>query len=140
MKSLRRSLAAFAAVSLVSAVAFAADVSGTWKWTEQSRGRSGGSPGAPREVTLTLAMKGGQLTGSYARPSRDGNTTPVEITNASLKGDTIAFSVERDYGGNKVVTKYSGKVAGDTITGESVSPGRGGGESSKREWAAKRAR
>lgn len=139
MKLFSRNIAALAAVCLVSAAAFAADASGTWKWTEQSRGGGGGG-GTPREVTLTLAQKDGQLSGKYSRPGRDGNTTTGEITNASIKGDTIAFNIEREFNGNKVVTKYSGKLAGDTITGQVESPGRNGGEPTKREWVAKRAK
>lgn len=138
MKSLRH-IAAFAAVCLTSAVLFAADPSGTWKWTEQGRGGGGGTS-TPREVTLTLAMKDGKLTGTMNRPGRDGNATATEISNASVKGDEIAFNVERQYGDNKVVTKYSGKLSGDTITGQSESPGRNGGEPTKREWNAKRAK
>ena len=131
--------AATAAVCLMSAAAFAADASGTWKWTEQGRGR-GGDAGTPREVTLTLAVKDGKVTGKVSRPGRDGAVTATDISNASIKGDTIAFSLERQFGDNKFVTKYSGKIAGDTITGTSESPGRGGGEPTKREWTAKRSK
>lgn len=132
--------AATAAVCLMSAAAFAADASGTWKWTEQSRGRSGNSGGTPREVTLTLAQKDGKLTGKMTRPGRDGAVADTDISNASVSGDTITFSVERQYGDNKFVTKYSGKLSGDTITGTSESPGRNGGEPTKREWMAKRSK
>ena len=131
-------LAATAAVCLMSAAVFAADPSGTWKWTEQSRGGGGG--GSPREVTLTLAMKDGKLAGKMSRPGRDGNVTATDISDASVKGDTIAFAVERQFGDNKFVTKYSGKLAGDTITGTAESPGRNGGEAQKREWTAKRSK
>src|SRR5438067_1532029 len=91
MKSLRNSIAALAAVCFMSAVAFAADPSGTWKWTEQSRG---GGQGTPREVTLKLAMKDGKLSGEYSRPGRDGNMSTTPITNASMSGDMVMFSVE----------------------------------------------
>lgn len=136
MKSLRLRLAAFAAVGLITVSAYAADAAGTWKWTQAS-GRSGGTP---REVTLTLTAKGGQLSGSVSMPGRDGATTTAAISNASLKGDAIAFEVEREYNGNKVVTKYAGKLQGDTIKGTVESPGRGGGEPQKRDWDAKRAK
>jgi len=141
MKSFRRMLAATAAIYLMSAAVFAADASGTWKWTEQGRGRGGdGGAGTPREVTLSLAVKDGKVTGKMNRPGRDGAVTATDISDASIKGDTIAFSVERQFGDNKVVTKYSGKLSGDTITGTSESPGRGGGEATKREWTAKRSK
>jgi hypothetical protein len=138
MKSLRYSFAAITAACFMSAAAFAADASGTWKWTEQGRGGGGGG-GTPRESTLTLTQKDGKLTGQVSRPGRDGATSTSEIKDASVKGDMIAFSVEREFNGNKFVTKYSGKLAGDTITGESESPGRDG-QTMKREWVAKRAK
>jgi hypothetical protein len=134
MKSLRRTFAAFAAVCLVSAAAYAADASGTWKWSTPGRGG-----GAPRESTLTLTAKDGKLMGKVSTPGRDGNTTSTEIMNGTIKGDMVSFTVERQFGDNKFVMKYSGKLAGDTITGEVEIPGRDGGDATKREWVAKRA-
>lgn len=123
----------------MSAVVFAADPSGTWKWTTQGRGGGGGGGGTPRESTLVLAMKDGKLTGKLTTPGRGGDPMSSEISNASLKGDVISFTVEREFNGNKFVTKYNGKLAGDTITGEAESPGRDG-QTMKREWNAKRAK
>ena len=138
MKSLRRTCTAFVTFCLFSAALFAADPSGTWKWTQQGRGGGGGS-GTPREYTLALAMKDGKLTGKITTPGRDGAAMTSEITNASVKDDVVAFNVEREFNGNKFVIKYSGKLAGDTITGESESPGRDG-QTTKREWVAKRSK
>ncbi len=59
------------------------------------------------------------------------------ISNASFKDDQIAFSVVREFNGNKFETKYTGKLAGDTITGSTVSTGRDG-ETNTREWTATR--
>ena len=123
----------------MTAAAFAADASGTWKWTQQGRGGGGGGGGTPRESTLTLVQKDGKLTGKVSTPGRDGGTNTADIKDASIKGDTISFSVEREFNGNKFVTKYSGKLSGDTITGESEGLGRDG-QSQKREWVAKRAK
>lgn len=128
------------AFCLMSAAVYAADPSGTWKWTEQSRGRSGGDAGAPREVTLNLAVKDGNVTGKISRPGRDGAMATADISGAALKGDMLTFSFERQYGDNKFVTKYSGRISGDTITGTAESPGRGGGEPTKREWIARRSK
>lgn len=119
----------------MSVVVFAADPSGTWKWTVQGRG--GG--GTPRESTLVLAMKDGKLTGKLTTPGRGGNPMSTEISNASLQGDAISFTVEREFNGNKFVTKYNGKLVGDMISGEAESPGRDG-QTMKREWNAKRAK
>ena len=140
MKLLRRSFAAAVAACLISAAALAADAAGTWKWTQQGRGGGGGGGGGtPRETTLTLTVKDGKVTGKVSSPGRDGATSTADIKDASVKGDVVAFSVEREFNGNKVVTKYSGKLAGDTITGESEGPGRDG-QTSKRPWEAKRAK
>lgn len=49
------------------------------------------------------------------------------------------LTVEREFNGNKFVTKYSGKLAGDMITGEVQSPGRDG-QTMKRGWNARRAK
>ena len=121
----------------MSASAFAADPSGTWKWTQSGRGGGGGG-GTPREITLTLTQKDGKLAGKLAMPGREGATTEVEIKNAMVKDGTVSFEIEREFGGNKVVTKYSGKLDGDTITGTSERPGRDGGAPRSSEWVAKR--
>lgn len=141
MKSLRRPLAAFVAACFISAAVYAADASGTWKWTQQGRGGSGGGSGkgTPRESTLTLKQAEGKLTGTISSPGRDGATNTVDITDGTIKGDVVAFTVEREFNGNKYVMKYSGKLAGDTITGEAESPGRDG-QTMKREWVAKRSK
>lgn len=140
MKSLRRTIAATAAVCIMSVAAYAADASGTWKWTQQGRGGGGGGGGQPREQTLTLTQKDGKITGKLSSPGRDGATMTADVTNGTIKDDVVSFTIEREFGGNKFVTKYNGKLAGDTITGESESPGRDGGEPVKREWVAKRAK
>lgn len=141
MKTLYRKFAALAAACLLTVAVYAADPSGTWKWTVQGRGGGGGGGGGgtPRESTLVLAMKDGKLTGTVSSPGRDGATMSTEIKDGSIKGDVVSFSIERQFGDNKFVSKYSGKLAGDTITGESENPGRDG-QTMKREWVAKRAK
>lgn len=141
MKTPPRLFAAFAAVCLLTSAAFAADPSGTWKWTTPGRGGAGGGGAAPapRESTLVLAMKDGNLTGKLTTPGRGGDPMSTEISGASIKDDTVTFSVEREFNGNKFSTKYTGKIAGDTITGTSEGPGRDG-QTSSRDWIAKRAK
>lgn len=70
-------------------------------------------------------------------PGRDSAATSTDISNAMVKDDVVTFSVEREFNGNTFVTKYSGKLAGDTITGEAEGPGRDGA-TQKREWVANR--
>lgn len=123
----------------------AADVSGTWSWTMQGRGGQGGNANAtPRKTTLKLKADGEKLTGTVAQPGRrgpDGEAAApreTEISDGKIKGDEISFSVKREFNGNQFVTKYSGKVAGDTIKGKVEAPGRQGGEPTSRDWEAKR--
>jgi hypothetical protein len=84
--------------------------------------------------------KDGKVTGKVVSAGRGGEPSTTEITNGSVKGDTVSFNVEREFNGNKFVQNYQGKIDGDTITGEVESPGRDGGAPSKREWVAKRAK
>jgi len=128
MKTLRVLAAALFAASFLTLAAYASDVTGTWKWTSQ--GRNG-----PRETSAKLVVKDGALSGSIA--GRNGDTA---IEDASLKDGVIAFSVSRQRNNNKSVTKYTGKVEGDKITGTFERPGRNGGEPQKTEWIATKAK
>jgi hypothetical protein len=128
MKSFRMLTAAFAAVCLTSVLAFAGDPTGTWKWTVPGR------DGQPREVTLKLELKDGQLTGNMS-----GFRGETPLSDASFKDDQIAFSVVREFNGNKLETKYQGKLDGDTLKGSSEGTGRDG-QVTKREWTAMRAK
>jgi hypothetical protein len=139
MKSYQKLLTAFFAVCFMAVAAFAADASpaGTWKWTQQGRG---GGPG--QEQTLVLEMKDGKLTGTLKGTSNGQFEIPdTAISNASVKDGMVAFEVAREFNGNKFVTKYSGKLEGDTITGSTERPGRGEGAApQKADWVAKRSK
>jgi hypothetical protein len=126
MKSLRFIVASFAAC-LFAAAAFAGDPSGSWKWTMTT-------PNGDIESTATLALKDGQITGTYSNSYGDS-----AISNGTFKDDAIAFDVVRDFGGNKFVLKYRGKLDGDTIKGTIDIPGIDGGDPRKADWNAKRA-
>src|SRR2546427_12260778 len=114
MKSTRNPLtslikAAACAILALGAVAQAqdkkADPSGTWTWTQP--GRNGGPD---RKSTLKLKADGDKLTGSISAPGRGGQATDTEIGDGKLKGDEVSFTVTREFNGNKVVSKYNGKV------------------------------
>ena len=129
-------LAACLALALTATVQSQAadkvDPSGTWTWT--TPGRDGG-PG--RTSTLKLKLDGDKLTGTMAAPGRQGGEArDVAISDASLKGDEIAFTVKREFNGNTFVAKYSGKVAGDSIKGKIETERDGNARS--RDWEAKR--
>ena len=121
-----RLFSAFFTASLLAAAAFAADPTGTWHWTTHS-------PNGDIDTTLKLESKAGQLTGAYSNQFGDAS-----ISNASLKGDAIAFEVAREFNGNPFVLKYRGKLEGDTINGTIEAPTPDGGDPMKLEWHAKR--
>ena len=127
MKSPIKLAAAFLAASVLTLSAFAADISGKWKWTTQ--GRNG-----PMEATSTLTLKDGVLTGTVS-----GRMGDAPIGDASLKDGKVAFTVTREFDGNKFVIKYQGKFEGDTIVGTIERPGRDGDAPVTSEWKATRA-
>jgi hypothetical protein len=138
MKSLRIFAAALAAFCFMTVAAFAADASpaGTWKYTQAGRG---GGPGIER--TLVLDLKDGNLTGTLKGATMGQFEIPdTAIADGSYKDGVVSFTVAREFNGNKFVTKYSGKLEGDTITGTIEAPGRNGGEPTKRDWKATRSK
>jgi hypothetical protein len=89
----------------VATTAFAADVSGKWKSQYQT------PDGQQRESTFTFAVSGETLTGTVASAMGE-----AKIEEGKVSGDTITFSVTRNFQGNDVKVRYTGKVAGaDTI-------------------------
>ena len=110
------------------------DPTGTYIWTQQ--GRNGGPD---RTNTLILKMEGDKLTGKMMAPGRGGgDPTSTEIKDAKVSGAEISFSVTREFNGNSITTKYTGKVSSDSIKGKVVAPGRGGGDPTERDWEAKK--
>jgi hypothetical protein len=104
-----------------------ADPSGTWTWTMTTpNGQS-----FERKVTLKLA--GDKLTGTS---SGRGGETPIE--EGAFKNGEVSFTLTREREGQKFVSKFKGKVEGDTIKGTTVM-NRGDGERSM-PWEAKRAK
>ena len=118
------------AIVAVPGIALAADTpnpTGTWKWTT-TFGR--------REVTQTLKLnlEGDKLTGALI----GRNAQETKIDDAKYKDGELSFSVTRERNGQKMTSKYSGKVSGDTIKGKIEGPGRDG-KTTTRDWDAKRA-
>ena len=125
---------ALMAVATMVVAAETANPTGTWKWT-MTGGRGGKKGGAAREQVLKLKLEGTTLTGAMV--GRNDEETKIE--DAKYKDGELSFSVTREFNGNKMTTKYTGKVTGDTIKGTIERPGRGGGEATKVDWEAKRA-
>lgn len=122
--------AIFACLSLLAfSTAWAADKKadpvGTWKWTAM------GPNNQTREVTMKLKAEGDKVVGTI---SGRNNDNPIE--QFKQDGDEITFVVVRERNGNKVETKYKGKLEGDTIKGKITF--NANGEDRTRDWEAKR--
>ena len=126
-----RRIGTTATLLLISEVLNASSVDGIWVWT--SPGRNGGQE---RTNTLTLAAEGPKLTGKLTAPGREGKLVETPIAGGKIDGDTLAFSVVREFNGNTTTNKYTGKLAGDKITGK-IEFERNG-EHQSRDWEAKR--
>lgn len=102
------------------------DPTGTWTWTFTPQN------GEPRTSTLILKKDGDKLAGTVT--GRGGNES--QIQNAKLAGDVLTFEVSRERGDNRIITKYTGTIVGDTIKGKSEVEREG--QTRSRDWEAKR--
>lgn len=111
----------FATVALMGVLAvgaLAADVNG--KYTGEMQGRNGA-----QTITMNFTTSGGAVTGTVSNP-RGGDDMKIE--NGKIDGDTITFDVTMAMGDNTMVTKYTGKISGDSIEfSRAMSGGPGGG-------------
>lgn len=103
---------------------------GTWKWTVNFRNNPNNNQ--PREQTLKLKLEGDKLTGAMV--GRNDRETAIE--DATWKDGEVTFKVTRERNGNKMTSKYKGKVTGDTIKG-TIETERDG-QTRSRDWEAKR--
>ena len=87
---------ALGSISLAPAEDKPASATGTWTWS--TPGRDGG---AERKFSLTLKQEGEKLTGKLSSPGRDGAVTETEITDGTVKGADVAFSVTRECPGEQ---------------------------------------
>ncbi len=95
---------AFAALLLLTASAFAADVDGKWAGTMST-------PMGDIPVGFTLKAYGAKLTGTTMGP--DG--ADVKIMDGKVDGANISFTVTFDFGGMPFMLAYKGVVSGDSI-------------------------
>ncbi len=99
-------------------------VEGTWTWEFTMPDGSAVTP------KVTLKRAGDTLTGITSfRPGSE-----MKITNGVISGDEICFQVVRERDGRQVVTKYSGRVTGSTISGRMESDWAGDWQTY--EWLA----
>ena len=86
------------------------------------------TPGGERPFKFVLVVDVEKLTGTSKRPSGD-----VPLT-GTIKGDLINFAYTINYGGHDLALIYSGKVAGDSMSGTISFGGQ-----AEETWSAKRA-
>ena len=101
------------------------ELTGTWKSSVTNQNDQ------VRETVFKLKAKGDKLTGTIS-----GRNNDTAIEEGKIKGEEISFQVTREFNGNKMVIKYTGKVSGDTITGKSET--ERDGQTRSRDWVAKR--
>jgi len=82
----------------------AADISG--KWTAQVPGRDGQT----REATFNLKQDGEKLTGTTSGMNGD-----MPITDGTVKGEDVAFTVVANFNGNEMKMSYKGKITAEGI-------------------------
>lgn len=111
------------AASNTAAAADKDDPTGTWKF-KVKRGDQ------EFEQTLKLELKDGKLTGTM------GGKQETKIEDATFKAGEVAFTVTRERNNVKMVSKYSGKVSGDTIKGKIKSTRDG--KDVETDWDAKK--
>jgi hypothetical protein len=83
------------------------DANGTWKW-------SAGIAGRRIESRLTLKQEGDKLSGKISS-ARGGDT---DIKKGKFKKGEVSFEVERERDGEKLVSRYYGKLSGNKIDGK----------------------
>jgi hypothetical protein len=118
---------------MVAGVARAADekkqpYEGTWKWTVSFNNNT-------REQTMKLKTEDGKPAGVVISGQ---NNTETKIEDASFKDGVLAFTTTRERNNAKIVSKYNGKLEGDTIKGKIETTRDGNPLGEPRDWEAKR--
>jgi hypothetical protein len=90
------------ALSLLSGILTAADVTGKWKGEMQTGGR---------QLTFDLKADGAKLNGTVTGLI----DKPVEVKDGKIQGDTVEFWVMSEYQGQPVKLVYKGKASATEI-------------------------
>ena len=105
---------------------FAADPTG--KWAASMPGRNGET----MSTTFNLKADGDKLTGSVV-----GARGETDISDGKVNGDTVTFSVVREFNANSIKMNYTGVMEGDTIHFTMTREG-GNGRGGERKFDAKK--
>ena len=101
---LRRLFALAFLAALTSALLLAGDPDGDWKGSFDFNG-------SDVPLTFHLKVQDANLTGTIEGLP----TTPADIKEGKIDGDTITFTATTDYQGNPVKLVLKGKIDGDQI-------------------------
>jgi hypothetical protein len=101
------------------------DPTGTWKWKVKFGEKE-------FEQSMKLELKDGKLTGTVT-----GGKGDTKIEDGKFKDGELSFSVTRERGGNKITSKYTGKMTDENTIKGSITTDFGGKEN-KADWEAKR--
>jgi hypothetical protein len=99
MKNVKQLLVVALILVLSAAFSYGADATGKWKGVVE--GRDG-----PLELEFELKSEGEKVTGRVSSPMGE-----VDITEGSLKGDDITFTVATD----SFTALHKGKISGDVM-------------------------
>ncbi len=125
----RRALVAFViGLFVMAGVAIAADPTGTWTFKTKRGDKE-------IEQTIKLEQKDGKVTGTITGGGKGGKGE-TKIEDGKFKDNEVSFTVTRERGGMKIVSKYTGKVTDDGIKGSIVTDRDG--KEDKQDWEAKR--
>jgi alpha-galactosidase len=99
-------------VLLLSALASAASLTGTWQFEQAGRGGRGGQPAAPIVNTFVFKVDGARFTGSWITPQQ-----VLDIVNGSINGGEITFQTSDDHSTTAPrIANYTGTLEGDQLT------------------------
>ena len=90
--------------AMLAVAAFAAEVDGKWKATFEAPN------GQTIQSMFDFKAEGSNLTGTVT-----GRTGEAKIQDGKIDGDTITFTVTRNFNGQDLKIGYKGKVASDEI-------------------------
>jgi alpha-galactosidase len=99
-------------VLLLSALASAASLTGTWQFEQAGRGGRNGQPGPPIVNTFVFKVDGARFTGSWITPQQ-----VLDIVNGSINGGEITFQTSDDHSTTAPrIANYTGTLEGDQLT------------------------
>ena len=92
------------------------DVAGTWNLALRRAHRS--SHPSQTRYQLRLEQRYQEVTASAAAEGR-----PVPVTETTVVGDRLSFVIADSVGGRAITRRFSGRVAGDSVTGTMTEEG-----------------